>query len=172
MKIMKGLSAAFAATCAFAAITAVASVGSRTGYSFYGGTQNDTIPTAGKMLPGEVAQDTTAFKGKPYEGSDIMLTARAYGDRIVLRWAPSDYAAWMRLNLIGYNIYRWDEKNHCDTLALALKPKTLEKFRAKYAPNDSVATIGYGLIYGDNLKKPGDESCLRHPRFGMASGLG
>lgn len=119
MKIMKGLSAAFAATCAFAAITAVASVGSRTGYSFYGGTQNDTIPTAGKMLPGEVAQDTTAFKGKPYEGSDIMLTARAYGDRIVLRWAPSDYAAWMRLNLIGYNIYRWDEKNHCDTLALA-----------------------------------------------------
>lgn len=154
MKIMKGLSAAFAATCAFAAITAVASVGSRTGYSFYGGTQNDTIPTAGKMLPGEVAQDTTAFKGKPYEGSDIMLTARAYGDRIVLRWAPSDYAAWMRLNLIGYNIYRWDEKNHCDTLALALKPKTLEEFRAKYAPNDSVATIGYGLIYGDNLKKP------------------
>ena len=151
---MKGLSAAFAATCAFAAITAVASVGSRTGYSFYGGTQNDTIPTAGKMLPGEVAQDTTAFKGKPYEGSDIMLTARAYGDRIVLRWAPSDYAAWMRLNLIGYNIYRWDEKNHCDTLALALKPKTLEEFRAKYAPNDSVATIGYGLIYGDNLKKP------------------
>ena len=92
MKIMKGLSAAFAATCAFAAITAVASVGSRTGYSFYGGTQNDTIPTAGKMLPGEVAQDTTAFKGKPYEGSDIMLTARAYGDRIVL---PVDLA-WVR----------------------------------------------------------------------------
>ena len=106
MKIMKGLSAAFAATCAFAAITAVASVGSRTGYSFYGGTQNDTLPTAHKMLPGEVAEDTAAFKGKPYEGSDIMLTARAYGDRIELRWAPSDYAAWMRLNLIGYNIYR------------------------------------------------------------------
>ena len=150
---MKGLSAAFAATCAFAAITAVASVGSRTGYSFSGGTQNDTIPTAHKMLPGEVAEDTAAFKGKPYEGSDIVFMARAYGDRIVLRWAPSDYAAWMRLNLIGYNIYRWDEKNHCDTLALALKPKTLEEFRAKYPTTDTVATIGYGLIYGDNVKK-------------------
>ena len=154
MKIMKGLSAAFAATCAFAAITAVASVGSRTGYSFSGGTQNDTLPTAHKMLPGEVAEDTAAFKGKPYEGSDIVFMARAYGDRIVLRWAPSDYAAWMRLNLIGYNIYRWDEKNHCDTLALGLKPKTLEEFRAKYPTTDTVATIGYGLIYGDNLKKP------------------
>lgn len=155
MKTIKGLSAAFVTICAFAAMTAVAG-GAMAGHAIGGNLQNDSIQKAGKMLPGEVPADTTPFKGKPYEGSDIVLTARAYGDRIVLRWAPSDYAAWMRLNLVGYNIYRYDESMHCDTLALALKPKTLEEFRAKYPLTDSVATVGYGLIYGNNMKKSGE----------------
>lgn len=151
MRTIKGLYAAFVATFALAAMAAVASGGVMGRNAVVPG-MADTVRSAAVMLPGEVPADTASFKGKPYEGSEIMLTARAYGDRIVLRWAPSDYAAWMRLNLVGYNIYRYDEHMHCDTLALALKPKTLEEFRAKYPVADSVATVGYGLIYGANMK--------------------
>lgn len=151
MRTIKGPYAAFVATFALAAMAAVASGGVMGRNAVVPG-MADTVRSAAVMLPGEVPADTASFKGKPYEGSEIMLTARAYGDRIVLRWAPSDYAAWMRLNLVGYNIYRYDEHMHCDTLALALKPKALEEFRAKYPVADSVATVGYGLIYGANMK--------------------
>ena len=115
----------------------------------------DTLPGMEHgRLPGEVAPDDTPFKGTPYKGTPIQLMARTYGDSIVLRWAPSGYAAWHYLNRTGYNIYRYDCRRHCDTLAIALKPKTLDEFRATYAEDDSIARVGYGLIYGDNLKKP------------------
>lgn len=104
-------------------------------------------------LPGEVAPDTTPYRGSDYRGTPIRLMARAYGDSVVLRWAPEGYAAWTCLNRVGYNIYRYDRQRHCDTLALALRPKTLEAFRARYADGDSIARVGYGLIYGDNVKK-------------------
>lgn len=155
-KINKEQFVAFVAICGFAVMSAVANINNQPRRSFLGYAPSDSVSNLHKMLPGETLPDTTPFKGKPYEGSEIVFTARAYGDSIVLRWAPSDYAAWMRLNRVGYNIYRYDERMHCDTLALALKPKTLDEFRAKYPLTDSVATVGYGLIYGDNMKHSSD----------------
>lgn len=116
---------------------------------------DDTLPgLLHDRLPGETAPDTTPYRGSDYQGTPIRLTARAYGDSVVLRWAPAGYAAWTYLNRVGYNVYRYDSRHHCDTLALALRPKPLDVFRARYGDGDSIARVGYGLIYGDNVKKP------------------
>ena len=41
--------------------------------------------------------------------ASIQLAAKAYGDSIMLRWAPSSAAAWQMLNGIGYTILRLDK---------------------------------------------------------------
>ena len=97
-----------------------------------GGTRN--------YLPREVL-DTAEFSKKRavqrnYQ-SQIHLLARTYGDSIVLRWAPEDYASWQYLNAVGVDIYRipiadgkkQDAQLRIDTLAHRLKPATLEQWR-------------------------------------------
>ena len=110
-------------------------------------------------LPGEI-RDTAEFlrensTPRNYE-SKIHLLARTYGDSIVLRWAPEDYVSWQYLNTVGVNIYRMslpDGKNlkplRIDTLAMRLKPASLERWRALYPESDSLAAVAMGTLYGE-----------------------
>lgn len=110
-------------------------------------------------LPGEV-RDTAEALGRDvapgnYE-SKIHLLARTYGDSIVLRWAAEDYVSWQYLNAVGVNIYRYtlpDGKKQnsvrMDTLALRLKPASLERWRALYPETDSLAGVAMGTLYGE-----------------------
>ncbi len=110
-------------------------------------------------LPGEV-RDTAEALGRDvapgnYE-SKIHLLARPYGDSIVLRWAAEDYVSWQYLNAVGVNIYRYtlpDGKKQnsvrMDTLALRLKPASLERWRALYPETDSLAGVAMGTLYGE-----------------------
>ena len=110
-------------------------------------------------LPGEI-RDTAEFlrensTPRNYE-SKIHLLARTYGDSIVLRWAPEDYVSWQYLNAVGVNIYRMslpDGKNlkplRIDTLAMRLKPASLERWRALYPESDSLAAVAMGTLYGE-----------------------
>lgn len=111
-------------------------------------------------LPGEV-RDTAEFfrKDATHRNYDsrIHLLARSYGDSIVLRWAPEDYVSWQYLNAVGVNIYRislpdgkkQNDAIRFDTLAMNLKPATLERFRAIYPETDSVAAIALGTLYSE-----------------------
>ena len=110
-------------------------------------------------LPGEVRDTAGLFRreGTPrdYE-SKIHLLARTYGDSIVLRWAPEDYVSWQYLNAVGVNIYRYtlpDGKKQnnvrMDTLALRLKPASLEQWRTLYPESDSLAAIAMGTLYSE-----------------------
>ena len=88
--------------------------------------------------------------------SVIHLLARTYGDSIVLRWAAEDYVSWQYLNAVGVNIYRYtlpDGKKQnsvrMDTLALRLKPASLERWRALYPETDSLAGVAMGTLYGE-----------------------
>lgn len=110
-------------------------------------------------LPGEI-RDTAEFlrensTPRNYE-SKIHLLARTYGDSIVLRWAPEDYVSWQYLNAVGVNIYRMslpDGKNlkplRIDTLAMRLKPASLERWRALYPESDSLAAVAMGTLYSE-----------------------
>ena len=84
----------------------------------------------------------------PYK---IHLITRCYDDRIVLRWAPSEYVPFRYLRDAGYTVMRFwgskDEGYHNDTLAV-VKPWTVDRFKQKFEQNDSVAGMAVELLYG------------------------
>ena len=108
----------------------------------------DTL-TFKQILEDLARRDTILPEGAPEPYTIGMLT-RAYDDRIVLRWAPSEYVPWHVLNSAGYVVNRVGlTKNGVtdDTLAI-VKPWPLEEFKQKFAPEDSLAGVAVQLIYG------------------------
>ena len=95
--------------------------------------------------------DTVADSPAPYV---IGLLSRGYDDRIVLRWAPNEYVPWHVLNSAGYVVQRFEEGGdwNIDTLAI-VKPWPIEKFKQKFAPEDSLAGVAVQLIYGGPLTR-------------------
>ena len=84
---------------------------------------------------------------QPYQ---IYMLDRGYDDRVVLRWAPSEYVPWDILNHVGYQLIRLgvgNDKATADTLGI-IKPWPLEKFKEKFAQEDSLAGVAVQLIYG------------------------
>ena len=86
----------------------------------------------------------------------IHLLARTYGDSIVLRWAPEDYATWRYVNRVGMDVLRYSEDRpfDADTLAHRLRPFTLEQFRRRYPTTDTLAMMAAGLLYDENRTRP------------------
>lgn len=84
----------------------------------------------------------------------ILLLTRSYEDRVVLRWAPSEYVPFRFLRDAGYVVCRngFDPKEgiHSDTLAI-VKPWTQEQFKAKFAENDSLAAMALELLYAKTV---------------------
>lgn len=94
---------------------------------------------------------------KPILVSGIKVIAKAYGDSVVLRWAPTRPWAWNKLNYIGYKIERIDitEKDNAKKeilTALPLKPYSLEKFKASFKPENNNAAIAAQCLYGKNFE--------------------
>ena len=124
---------------------------------------------AGAMTAGAQVNDSTALGNEasehnphttvkrervfPLVTTKIKLLTRTYGDSIVLRWAAEDYVSWKYLADYGVNVLRVAHDGrqglNIDTLAYALKPLSLEQFRAKYPPTDSLAMVPQGVLYGD-----------------------
>jgi hypothetical protein len=119
-------------------------------------------------------QDSIPMFSSELLTSKIHLRARAYGDRVYLRWVPEDYVSWLFLKNDGVNILRMKSVDFSalegedmtpemakaldlkiDTLAYALKPLTEEQMRAKYQPNDSNAMVAMGVLYGEGRKDLG-----------------
>lgn len=112
------------------------------------------------FLPGQI-RDTAAFneeqrvKDRINHHAQLHVLTRTYGDSVVLRWAPEDYVVWRYLNRVGVDVLRYDpETGDIDTLALAFKPTSLERFRALYPESDSLAQMGIGSIYNQNHPNP------------------
>ena len=87
----------------------------------------------------------------------IRVIAKAYGDSVVLRWAPDKTWAWYKLNLIGYKIERIDlnEKDNARRTWLTpspIKPYSLEKFKSSFAPSNTNAAVAAQCLYGQNFE--------------------
>ena len=87
---------------------------------------------------------------KRLESIPTMLTTRAYGDSIVLRWAHTEFAPW-RLGLkYGYCITRMSsdgETGRMDTLVRRFMPLSLEQMQKRFLPNDSMAGLAAQLMW-------------------------
>jgi uncharacterized protein len=95
---------------------------------------------------------TAAQEGKkPLQSTSIRVLARSYGDSVVLRWAPSEAAAWELLNTGGYQVMRagsdapgsWTKLNN-----VPIKPLSLEAMKATLAKDDRYAAIAAQALYG------------------------
>ena len=89
--------------------------------------------------------------------SGIKVIAKAYGDSIVLRWAPTRPWAWNKLNYLGYKIERIDlnEKDNAKKELLTrapLKPYSLEKFKTVFKSDNNNAAIAAQCLYGKNFE--------------------
>ncbi len=99
-----------------------------------------------------LADSVEAIPYHPLVRSRINLAARAYGDSIVLRWAPEDYVSWKYLNQTGYNLIRIGESG-LDTLFYARKPLSKEQMLAKYPQSDSIAVMATEMMYSNKRMK-------------------
>ncbi len=86
----------------------------------------------------------------------ISVFAKAYGDSIVLRWAPNTNWAWSDLNQSGYLIERIDlsEAKHPRRQVITaqpLKPLSLEQFKTVFNKEDQYAAIAAQCLYGKNF---------------------
>lgn len=81
----------------------------------------------------------------------LHTVARAYGDRIVVRWAPDEYVPWRYLNGYGYLVQRVTlngENSRSDTIATNIHPWSRKQFMERFAENDSLAGAAVQTIFG------------------------
>src|SRR5580658_10023321 len=75
----------------------------------------------------------------------IRVIAKAYGDSIVVRWAPTAAWAWSGCNVVGYTIERIDISTpgipRQKLTAQPLRPLTLDRFKAAFGRDDKYAAI-------------------------------
>lgn len=95
------------------------------------------------------------------ESLGTVVTARAYGDSIVLRWAATEFAPWKLGLQYGYCITRicddltvendeTDEKegnDGIDTLEHRFMPLTLEQMQQRFLPTDSMAGVAAQMMW-------------------------
>ena len=133
-----------------------------------------------KALKTEVSQEKTE--------AAIKISARYYGDSIVLRWAVDKSSAWRTLNEHGYTIERLtlDKANKVTEEFKKItdgpvKPWTYEKWGERIDKNDDYAVIAAQTLYGESfdvtkisankagqLDNMADEARMRHA-FAMLS---
>lgn len=83
----------------------------------------------------------------------LQVLARAYGDSIVIRWAPDEYVPWKFLNGTGVYLVRSDITNEVmnDTIAL-LKPMNKYEFAKLFSDTDTMAFAAMQTIFGEGTK--------------------
>ncbi len=103
-------------------------------------------------------------KAQPFTGS-IRLTARAYSDSVVLRWAPDAPGAWSTANAYGYIVERtllpdtgnFDPTAYRQLNGELIKPWPLDDWAAiagEQADN-SVAAVAAQALYGKSFSGTG-----------------
>lgn len=85
---------------------------------------------------------------------EIYCMTRGYNDRNVLRWMPDEYVSFRYGIEYGYVVLRdhyEGNKYVLDTLARCLKPLSIEEFKTRFAPTDSLAGAALQCVYGRSV---------------------
>lgn len=90
----------------------------------------------------------TSIKDSTTVAFSVQVIARAKGDRVLLRWAPDEFAPWYLANKYGYNVLRHDRDGKCDTLKKNILPYSMEEMRSRFSASDSIAGAAAQMLYG------------------------
>ncbi|SDM33403.1 fibronectin type 3 domain-containing protein [Catalinimonas alkaloidigena] len=86
----------------------------------------------------------------------LYLVARNYGDSVVLRWAPRQAVLWQGANRAGYGVRRLEMRDTTraerqtpvSLTSSPLRPWTLDEWKARARPDDTLAALAAQLLYG------------------------
>lgn len=95
------------------------------------------------------ADADTATEPRP----NLRIIARSYGDSVVLRWGTTSHASWKVAGKAGYIIerYEYSPKGQLSKTVLTptpLKPLTIDEWKARYRPEDTLAGAAVQALYG------------------------
>lgn len=91
----------------------------------------------------------TTLVGEVNAAFSVQVLARPKGDKVLLRWAPDEFAPWYLANKYGYNVLRMDIKSGViDTLKRNLLPMSLNEMKSCFAATDSLAGAASQMLYG------------------------
>ena len=132
--------------------------------------------------------DITPPEGKPLtmmrsdfgRFNQIQALAKAYGDSVVLRWAPNAPAFWRNSNIFGYQLMRKEllldstyiPEEDGYILLDTVKPWSEEKFASSYRGMDSLVLVAAQCLYGKDVTSPLDgfymQSSEENLKYGFA----
>lgn len=84
---------------------------------------------------------------------NLRLIARSYGDSVVLRWGTTGHTSWKVAGKAGYIIerYEYGAQGKLTKTVLTpqpLKPLTIDEWKARYRPEDTLAGAAVQALYG------------------------
>lgn len=122
----------------------------------------------------------TRMQGNYGQVNRIEIVAKAYGDSIVLRWAPNNPAYWKATNVAGYGLFKevYTPIPNTDSLEMdfvlldSIYPWPLERFNRPEVIADSLALIAAQSLYGSRMTTDEDgfmnQLAESDMRYGMA----
>ncbi|MFN8354963.1 MAG: hypothetical protein U0Y10_10985 [Spirosomataceae bacterium] len=81
----------------------------------------------------------------------ISLVTRSYGDSVVVRWATDNSILWKMSLEAGYRLTRKSITAQGKVMVdyqIVVKPWSVEEWRQKHCPNDTLAAIATQLVWG------------------------
>ena len=94
-------------------------------------------------------ESDTAAEVRP----NLRMIARSYGDSVVLRWGTTSHTSWKVAGKAGYIIERYEYNPQGKLIKTVLtpqplKPLTIDEWKARYRPEDTLAGAAVQALYG------------------------
>lgn len=118
---------------------------------------SEAIPTAaqeGDEYPFD--RESVTVESDTTIGPNLHLLGKSFGDSVVLRWGARNYTAWKTAGRGGYVLERidladlarnpepkWERLN-----PTPIRPLTLEEWKGRYRPDDTLAGAAVQTLYG------------------------
>lgn len=111
------------------------------------------------LAPSLLAQESAPLDSaeKPLR-PNLRLIARSYGDSVVLRWGTTTHTAWKVAGSKGYMIERYELRKELVArptptvlTASPVKPLTIDEWKARYRPEDTLAGAAVQALYGQTV---------------------
>lgn len=106
-------------------------------------------PSSGQTQPSPKADSVSRQSG-------LAILSKAYGDSVVLRWAPTDGVVWSASRHKGYSLYRINYRvdGGTDTVLLTppVRPQSLEMLNKKAGSKNKYLAMAAQALYGKDFR--------------------
>jgi hypothetical protein len=109
--------------------------------------QNPLVSPHEFTFPNDLSLSDMYYGNTKIKDNRVVGLARAYGDSIIVRWAPPNALVWESAKKDGFKVYRSEGWGDPELLA-EVKPRPKSEMDASLVEQDSMAFLAAGLLYG------------------------